>query len=338
MGKYIKQQKSLLLQIKKSKDDKQGLLNKVKMTRKSLEHEWEKTLKGVGFKVPRYMHHTGRRCTVKGCKGKLGDTIINFGEDLPQETLRTAQEESEKADLYMVLGSSCTVTPAADMPESVGLKWRKEIRKNKGKDPKHNLCIVNIQKTPLHHICSLPIHSKIDDVMIGVMKELELEIPTWSLTRYLRLSVSHLNDKQRKFCISGCDIDGTPFSLFRKVLLRQNGKRLIRMINNKDLQDHEHKYIVDAWENGATEEKDNDGLRAELLFVGNYEEPKLCLNLSEYLDDFAECEGQIVLKMMMNPSTKEWTVPNKKEQAADKDVKSLWFISGDNDDEAKEDE
>merc|ERR1711902_42582 len=105
----------------------------------------------------------------------------------------------------------------------------------KRKEPLHNLCIVNIQKTPLHPLCSLPIHSKIDDVMIGVMKELGLEIPTWSLTRFIKMNVfDTMNGDKKRLCISGCDIDGTPFSLFKKVLLRQNGKRIIRLINNKE--------------------------------------------------------------------------------------------------------
>ena len=249
--------------------------------------------------------------------------------------MERAQEESDKADLYLVLGSSCTVTPAADMPESVGIKWRNETLVNdyekdkKMEEPVHNLCIVNIQKTPLHHLSSLPIHSKIDDVMIGVMKELELEIPQWTLTRYMRVNVSQLNAKQKRLVISGCDIDGTPFSLFKRVLLRQNGKRLIRMINNKEHREHEFDFIVDDW---SEEKEDDNGLCAELSFHKNYEEPKLSINLNEYLDEFteSECEGQIVLKMMMNPFSKEWIVPNKKEQAMDKNVKSLWFVAGDN--------
>merc|ERR1712228_397416 len=141
-------------------------------------------------------------------------------------------------------------------------------------------------------------------------------------------------------------------SLCLRELLRQDGKRLIRMINNKEIKEHEFEFIVNAW--NKNEGKDDnkvvklyksirncvktDGFDVELSFCGNYEEPKLCLNLNEYLDEFAECEGQIVLKMMMNPSTKEWIVPNKKEQAEDKNVKSLWFVNGDNEEEKKEDE
>merc|ERR1712113_1095548 len=171
----------------------------------------------------------------------------------------------------------------------------------------HNLCIVNIQKTPLHYLCSLPIHSKIDDVMIGLMKELNLEIPQWHLTRYLKLSMCD----GKNLCISGCDVDGTPFSLFRNVLLRNRGKRLVRMIDNKNHRDDEYKFILSADWNEETKDNDDDdsnGLNAELKFCGNYEEPKLTICLNPYLDELIESDGQIVLKMTMNISTKQWHV------------------------------
>eukprot|EP01084_Bolivina_argentea_P080012 144979_1 len=117
-------------------------------------------------------HKTGRFCTVKGCGGNLCDTIINFGETLPEIPLEKAEVNSKKADLYLSLGSSLTVSPACNMPEVVGRKWSKENKnKNNEELTKHNLVIVNIQKTPLHKLCSLPIFAKIDDVMIGLMNE-----------------------------------------------------------------------------------------------------------------------------------------------------------------------
>ena len=49
--------------------------------------------------------------------GPLKDTIINFGQDLPEDEFTKATEEGEKADLCLAMGSSLTVTPAADIPE-----------------------------------------------------------------------------------------------------------------------------------------------------------------------------------------------------------------------------
>merc|ERR1711902_436398 len=99
------------------------------------------------------------------------------------------------------------------------------------------------------------------------------------------------------------------------------------MIDNKNHRDDEYKFILSADWNEETKDNDDgngNALNAELKFCGNYEEPKLTICLNPFLDELIESDGQIVLKMMMNPSTKEWTVPSIKEQAADKDVRSLW--------------
>ncbi|CAI8032230.1 NAD-dependent protein deacetylase SRT1 [Geodia barretti] len=64
-----------------------------------------------------HSHFTGRLCDNPSCRGKLKDTIINFGEDLPEDTLETSYGHGRKADLCLVMGSSLTVTPACDIPE-----------------------------------------------------------------------------------------------------------------------------------------------------------------------------------------------------------------------------
>jgi NAD-dependent deacetylase len=50
------------------------------------------------------------------CRGILKPGVVFFGEMLPQETLRIAEQESEQCDLFMVIGSSLVVYPAAYMP------------------------------------------------------------------------------------------------------------------------------------------------------------------------------------------------------------------------------
>lgn len=51
-----------------------------------------------------WRHYTGRRCDRSGCPGRLKDSIINFGEDLPQDELDKAFDHANKADLCLVLG------------------------------------------------------------------------------------------------------------------------------------------------------------------------------------------------------------------------------------------
>ncbi len=70
------------------------------------------------------------------CDGVIKPDIIFYEESLIPEDLDRAFEEAEKSDLFIVLGSSLTVQPAASLP-LVALQ-------NKAK-----LCIVNAQSTTL---------------------------------------------------------------------------------------------------------------------------------------------------------------------------------------------
>lgn len=50
------------------------------------------------------------------CGGKLRPSVVLFGEMLPEKDFQFALEESKKADLFIVLGSSLTVSPANQFP------------------------------------------------------------------------------------------------------------------------------------------------------------------------------------------------------------------------------
>jgi NAD-dependent deacetylase len=50
------------------------------------------------------------------CKGILKPDVVFFGEMLPQDTLMSAERESQECDLLIVIGSSLVVYPAAYMP------------------------------------------------------------------------------------------------------------------------------------------------------------------------------------------------------------------------------
>lgn len=82
-----------------------------------------------------------------GCGGKLRPSVILFGEALPEEPFMKAAEESEKADLFIVLGSSLTVTPANQFPL---------IAKESGA----KLVIVNLEPTHFDQHADLVINDK----------------------------------------------------------------------------------------------------------------------------------------------------------------------------------
>lgn len=67
----------------------------------------------------KWNHYTGHKCSKKRCKGKLRDTIVNFGDPLHSMTLgglKKAAERFEHADVCLALGSSLTVHPANALP------------------------------------------------------------------------------------------------------------------------------------------------------------------------------------------------------------------------------
>lgn len=94
------------------------------------------------------------------CGGTLAKSVVDFGEALPVRDLSQSYEHSRKCDLFVVLGSSLVVTPAADMPRealSAGAK----------------LVIINQGETPFDQYASLRFQEKIGDVFPRAVKGLK---------------------------------------------------------------------------------------------------------------------------------------------------------------------
>jgi NAD-dependent deacetylase len=81
------------------------------------------------------------------CGGVLRPSIVLFGETLPMEAFQFALEEAEKADLFIVLGSSLSVTPANQFPL---------IAKEHGA----RLVIINREPTQLDDYADQVIHNR----------------------------------------------------------------------------------------------------------------------------------------------------------------------------------
>jgi NAD-dependent deacetylase len=79
---------------------------------------------------------------------KCGDIIKNdtvmFGEPIPAEVLNKCYEKSEKSDCMLFLGTSATVTPAANLPILIKRKGDKLIELNVRTSELSYLCDVNI--------------------------------------------------------------------------------------------------------------------------------------------------------------------------------------------------
>ncbi|KAI9141877.1 DHS-like NAD/FAD-binding domain-containing protein [Paraphysoderma sedebokerense] len=108
-------------------------------------------------------HDTGRKCDM--CGGMLRDTIVNFGETLPQDAVQKSIQHASAADLCLVLGSSCRVSPAVDFPILVSRRGNPVV-------------IINLQKTPIDDLPNvLRIGATIDNVVSAVMHRLGIPIP-----------------------------------------------------------------------------------------------------------------------------------------------------------------
>eukprot|EP00940_MAST-03C_sp_MAST-3C-sp2_P000109 g109.t1 len=129
-------------------------------------------------------HYTGRRCLVPGCDGYLFDSTIDFGDNLPEKHIDRGFALGDRATLCVVLGSRCSVSPACDIPIGVGKRKDAEL-----------VCI-NLQKTAADRFATLRIGAKIDDVMVPLMKILNINIPTFVVRRRIKIERVSAEDNE----------------------------------------------------------------------------------------------------------------------------------------------
>lgn len=97
------------------------------------------------------------------CGGLLKPNAIFFGEPLHSKTLNQADEMISDCDLFIVLGSSLLVYPAAFYPRkaiSVGAK----------------IAIINIQSTDMDENAEVVIHERIGDVLPKIVELVEMKL------------------------------------------------------------------------------------------------------------------------------------------------------------------
>jgi len=98
--------------------------------------------------------------TMCQCGGILTASVVDFGQPLPERDLRLSFEHSQKSDLFVVVGSSLVVTPAADMP-------REALRAGA------KLVIINQGETPFDSYAHLRFKEAIGEVLPRAVKRLK---------------------------------------------------------------------------------------------------------------------------------------------------------------------
>jgi len=86
------------------------------------------------------------------CGGELVSSVVNFGQPLPRKDLADAYWHSEHCDLFIVVGSSLVVYPAADMPRTA-------------LEAGARLVIINKGETPYDRVAHLRFDERIGDVL-----------------------------------------------------------------------------------------------------------------------------------------------------------------------------
>ncbi|MEM1283860.1 MAG: Sir2 family NAD-dependent protein deacetylase [Pseudomonadota bacterium] len=94
---------------------------------------------------------TGRAPRCPSCDGWVKAAVISFGQSLDQQTLEDALGVASDADLFLAIGSSLAVEPAASLPR---------IAQQSGA----RLVIVNQEPTPSDAHADLVIHQRIGQV------------------------------------------------------------------------------------------------------------------------------------------------------------------------------
>lgn len=86
------------------------------------------------------------------CGGMLRPNVVLFGEPLPMSEWMRAQHATEKADLFLVIGSSLQVYPAAGLPEQAVQRGAR-------------LAIINQEPTGLDDLAGIVCHEMAGDVL-----------------------------------------------------------------------------------------------------------------------------------------------------------------------------
>ena len=108
--------------------------------------------------IEREFNATGDVSPCKQCGGIIKSATISFGQQMPAAPMQRAQSEALKADLFIVLGSSLSVFPAAEFPL--------RARQNGAA-----LVIVNRDPTEMDDAADVVIHAGIGATMAKVMEE-----------------------------------------------------------------------------------------------------------------------------------------------------------------------
>ncbi|MHA1129242.1 MAG: SIR2 family NAD-dependent protein deacylase [Candidatus Helarchaeota archaeon] len=127
---------------------------------KKLTHEeagWDQRIWGPGYRTSPI--RAGQpKCPF--CGGRIISSIVNFGDPLPEADLTAALKFSNECDVFLVIGSSLVVTPAAYCPQ-IALRARAK------------LIIINEGETPFDDAAHIRLFGKAGPIMTQIVKRVK---------------------------------------------------------------------------------------------------------------------------------------------------------------------
>ncbi len=100
---------------------------------------------GKKFDISGVVPHSPDDCD--GCGSKVRPDVVLFGEMLPMEAFATAERKARECDLFLIVGTSALVYPAAGLAE---------IAKRHGAF----LVEVNPEETPMSDVCNITVRAR----------------------------------------------------------------------------------------------------------------------------------------------------------------------------------
>ncbi len=99
----------------------------------------------------------------EACHGILKPDVVLFGESLPEEVLKEATSRAYDCDLFIVIGSTLIIYPAAHMPMYAA-------------DAGAKLVIINLSSTPMDQQATVLIRTKAGEAMAKIIKQVRERI------------------------------------------------------------------------------------------------------------------------------------------------------------------
>ncbi len=116
----------------------------------------------ISWETAQKMIDSGDKAPECICSGYYKPDTISFGQAMPIEETQRAADLSSQCDVFIVVGSTLLVQPAALMPK---------YAKNSGAF----LAIINLSDTPYDNVCDVLIREKAGDVLNRIVKQISIE-------------------------------------------------------------------------------------------------------------------------------------------------------------------